>query len=165
MESGEFEKTCQDAIRNDPSIQDYDEYLKSPLWRKIRRRVLKRDNHKCKRCSGKATVVHHRDYTPEVLRGDADHLLVSLCDGCHHVIEFDELERKRSFAEKELTLSLPFTPVQMPIPIPTGRGTGRRKIVEPPCNPKRMSAFEKDLWNKLALQVATKNKCAFQFLK
>jgi 2-polyprenyl-6-methoxyphenol hydroxylase-like FAD-dependent oxidoreductase len=42
-------------------------YLQSALWRKIRRRVLKRDRNTCVRCGCKATQVHHRSYEPEAV--------------------------------------------------------------------------------------------------
>lgn len=64
----------------------YELYLNTPLWRKIKRRVFKRDNKTCRRCGGVATVVHHRSYTPEVMRGEDDEQLDSCCDACHQII-------------------------------------------------------------------------------
>src|SRR5258708_4747187 len=46
---------------------DYETYLISPLWQRTRRRILKRDNRACVRCSEKATQVHHLVYTERAL--------------------------------------------------------------------------------------------------
>src|SRR6185437_2821430 len=51
---------------------DYPQYLRSPLWRRISRGIMKRDGGLCVRCGATATAVHHRRYTPEVLAGDDD---------------------------------------------------------------------------------------------
>ena len=61
---------------------DYESYLYSPLWQKIRRRVLKRDGSICTRCGDRATQVHHLEYTEAVLKGDDDSQLVSVCKPC-----------------------------------------------------------------------------------
>ena len=76
----------------------YDDYLNSPLWRKIRRRVFKRDGRLCCRCGGKAKIVHHRSYEPEVMRGNGDDQLVSVCDPCHELIHrnLDGTPREKS---------------------------------------------------------------------
>lgn len=71
-------------IAKDVMLMDYQtEYLNSPLWRKIKRRVLTRDKKKCVFCEGPAQTVHHRSYDRDVLEGKADQMLVSLCDACH----------------------------------------------------------------------------------
>jgi len=45
------------------------EYIASPLWRKIKRHVLKRDEKTCFHCGGAAVLVHHRSYERPVLSG------------------------------------------------------------------------------------------------
>lgn len=67
---------------------DYQEYIKSPLWRTIRSRVLRRDGWNCQACPSKAKTVHHKSYDREVMEGKRDIDLVSLCFVCHDEIEF-----------------------------------------------------------------------------
>lgn len=73
----------------------YQSYLESELWVSIRQRVLERDKNKCRLCDKPANIVHHAGYTLEQLQGKADHLLFSLCHGCHKRLEFDLTEPKR----------------------------------------------------------------------
>jgi len=80
----------------------YDEYY-GPNWYDQRRKVLKRDQHRCQRCgitepqhrqeSGRGLDVHHKtpfrefnDYT------EANQLenLISLCLSCHMIIEYND---------------------------------------------------------------------------
>jgi len=82
----------------------YETYLFSPLWRRTRRRILKRDNHGCVRCSEKATQVHHLAYTELVLKGEDDSQLVSVCAECHDRIEFDGGRNRRADPEKQRVL-------------------------------------------------------------
>ncbi len=82
----------------------YIEYLDSKLWSKIRRRILKRDNNICQLCGKKANSVHHRSYAYEVIIGEGDNQLISLCNKCHTDIEFDQTKRQRSVEEKEAYL-------------------------------------------------------------
>ena len=64
------------AYRNDNlralGFKSYAAYLRSPLWKAIRGRVIARDGGKCSRCFQKARrpQVHHRAYDPAMLRGD-----------------------------------------------------------------------------------------------
>jgi 5-methylcytosine-specific restriction endonuclease McrA len=78
---------------------EYPEYLKSNLWKRIKRRVLKRDGKVCQLCAGPGNVVHHRSYDAEVLQGQADYLLVTLCEGCHCLVHFDDSGQKRTAAD------------------------------------------------------------------
>jgi hypothetical protein len=94
----------RETILTRMGFRDYDEYRESPLWRKIRRRVLKRDLKLCVRCRGPATEVHHRNYLEPVLRGDDDASLVAVCRICHEAIERDPEGRRRSDVEKEAVL-------------------------------------------------------------
>jgi hypothetical protein len=79
--------------------QDYPAYLQTREWKVIRRRVLKRDKGLCQLCVAKAQCVHHISYDEEVILGERDEDLISLCDPCHQSIEFDG-ERHRTDAEK-----------------------------------------------------------------
>ncbi len=73
----------------------YRDYLDSPLWRKIRAKVLPRNEGRCAFCGAPATQVHHRAYTYRVLRGLKPNLLVQCCGTCHKDIEFWLDGRKR----------------------------------------------------------------------
>jgi len=91
------ERWNQSSEPNNVLLMDYrKKYLSSTLWRKIRNRVLKRDNQICVYCGSEAQVVHHRSYEREVLEGKADHMLVSLCEDCHEYIHFNTCGRGRS---------------------------------------------------------------------
>lgn len=68
--------------RNEEFFEEYNEYLKTPSWRKIRQKVLERDNHTCQGClENKATEVHHKTY--EHVFDEFAFELVSLCSDCH----------------------------------------------------------------------------------
>ena len=78
----------------DLGYKNYDEYLKSRRWERIRRRCLLRDARKCCCCKRTATQVHHLDYERPTLDGEAMHRLVSICASCHETIEHDILGNK-----------------------------------------------------------------------
>ena len=69
---------------------DYQSYLESALWKRIRVAVLKRDGYWCRRC-GKVSAhhVHHGSYSKRTLTGRDISKLYSVCDWCHLDIEFD----------------------------------------------------------------------------
>ncbi len=80
-----------------------DVYLSSVTWRTIRARILLRDAGSCLRCGLPARIVHHKSYDAEVLAGNNDGQLVSLCFGCHSFIEFDG-KRKTNLREANARL-------------------------------------------------------------
>jgi 5-methylcytosine-specific restriction endonuclease McrA len=117
----------------------YRDYLNSPLWKRvIRPRVLKRDNYLCRRCGGTANRVHHKSYAPEVLAGDRDEELASVCEGCHDVIHFDDLGNPRTDAEKARVLSEPKTDICFPAPKYDLRKDNKHNY---PAEWRRMSAL------------------------
>jgi len=61
----------------------YDVYLRSPLWRRIRKRIFERDGYLCRDCGIVAEHVHHLSYGPLVMMGKDDSKLISLCVPCH----------------------------------------------------------------------------------
>ena len=90
----------------DPLSLDHNDYLKTKLWRKtIRPRVLLRDKYLCRRCSGKADIVHHISYDDDVLLGNNDDGLVSLCDGCHTVVHFASSGKGRTQTDQLAVLT------------------------------------------------------------
>lgn len=70
----------------------YSEYLKTPQWRDIRARVLKRANNLCEGCrAAPATQAHHLTY--EHVGREFLFELVALCDACHERIHAEEGDR------------------------------------------------------------------------
>ena len=126
------ERLDNPSSQNDVMLMDYqEEYLPSKLWKRIRRRVLKRDNKTCTYCGGGATVVHHRSYERDVMEGKADHMLVSLCNACHDYIHFDN----RAAEETDRILLEKTPPTDIPEPILDLR----RKFAHPPEWPRMNS--------------------------
>ena len=74
-------------------FDSYAEYLRSDLWKTIRKTVLKRDRFRCRCCRGKATEAHHREYTEESLSGLDTSTIVSVCRACHVSSEFDGIKK------------------------------------------------------------------------
>lgn len=64
--------------------KEYKEYLQSTNWKKLRERVLKRDNYLCVICNNKANHVHHLSYGCYARYGKSRRIeCVSLCKKCH----------------------------------------------------------------------------------
>lgn len=62
----------------------YQEQLNHPNWHFVRRKVLKRDGFKCKRCSGKKNLqVHHKKYFGKYAWETPVKHLETLCKDCH----------------------------------------------------------------------------------
>lgn len=74
------------GIANPSKKSEYDRYLQSPAWKKIRSQVLERDNHKCRICHKTAVQVLHTEYSVDVFLGMKNESLVSLCRRCHRSI-------------------------------------------------------------------------------
>lgn len=90
--------TTRDEYLKLLGFRSYADYLNSPLWKKIRKRVLRRSKHRCEVCGGVAKQVHHRSYTNQTLLGRRDDFLVAVCGDCHVAAEFDG-DRKVSLSE------------------------------------------------------------------
>jgi hypothetical protein len=65
----------------------YSKYLKSPKWKRVRKRVLEEANYTCSICGGQARQVHHRRYprghkNGEFKRENFDYL-TAICRKCH----------------------------------------------------------------------------------
>lgn len=127
---------------DDVMMMDYHRvYLSSKLWGKIKRRVLKRDNKTCIFCEGKATIVHHRSYDREVLQGNADHMLASLCMACHNYIHIDDTGNRRSMEETDRILLQKSPPTDIPDPI-----LDLRKKSPRPPEWHRMNSIQRKAW-------------------
>jgi len=77
-----------------PINKAYSEYLRSPEWRKLRRAVLERENHKCQRCKEKATHVHHLHYG-HIFHEELDDL-EALCVDCHRKVHGKRRKKKKN---------------------------------------------------------------------
>jgi len=73
------------ANRRDKFWDDYEDYLKSDRWKKIRDIVLSRDNNLCQSCLIEpATQVHHT--VGHFRKNEPIFSLVSVCNRCHDII-------------------------------------------------------------------------------
>lgn len=75
----------------------YAAYLRSPLWRYMRAKVMLDYGGKCVLCPRRARIVHHLSYAPPVLAGIDTGPLVPLCHKCHRAVEVDAFGFKRTF--------------------------------------------------------------------
>jgi len=82
-------------------FSSYGDYLNSPLWIGIRATAFRLHGVNCKICNNKAVVIHHISYRRPVLLGKDLTALVPLCDGCHHKIEFNQYNEKRTLADAQ----------------------------------------------------------------
>ena len=83
----------RNLILKELGFASYKDYLKSPLWKRIREEVLKRDRNVCQICSCHANQVHHSRYHRNDLLGKNKNFLHSLCGQCHEKIEFKKGEK------------------------------------------------------------------------
>ncbi|MEX0739809.1 MAG: hypothetical protein WD071_10760 [Pseudohongiella sp.] len=94
------------------AAMEYEQYLRSTLWKKIREWVLERDGATCTVCQSKhynpnkdGMEIHHRDYSIDTLEGRHDAMLVTLCPRCHHKVEhYANGVRRTSIQEKDVEL-------------------------------------------------------------
>lgn len=125
---------------------DYEAYWVSRFWKRIRLRILKRDCRLCLKCGGRAGQVHHRTYTVDVMKGENDSQLVSVCDGCHAVIHRDDFNNERLPDEWELVLlQKDFRNNFPPFKIDRGRARYRQKR---PAGWERMNALQRAAWKE-----------------
>lgn len=100
-QAGKWPEDVETIVRR-LEYDSYEHYRRSPLWRKIRKRIMERDQQTCFRCGEPAKEVHHRGYTEAGMKGEDDSLLISLCAACHHEVEFDNKGRRRNNKEEIL---------------------------------------------------------------
>jgi hypothetical protein len=147
-------------------FRDYDDYRKSWLWRKVTRRIRKRDEDRCFRCRGDAggaggpVHVHHRSYTPTVLAGLADEYLVCLCEGCHNIIHFDDYGQRRTDEETERVLLQRDTRSDFPEP-----KVDLRRRFQDPSGWERMTAVQRVAHNKRRFQIYAEKKALLELTK
>jgi len=115
----------------DPLSLEYEDYKKTKLWKQIKSRVLIRDDHLCRRCGAKADLVHHLSYDVEVMLGQLDSKLVSLCSGCHEIVHFSSTGMRRTSEEQLDALS----------------DMALNEVI--PKVDLRMSPFKRSVWKRL----------------
>ena len=65
------------------NYENYNEYLSSPLWKRIRADVASQTPY-CQCCGSiKGLRVHHSQYTLENLKGESHKYLLVVCKECH----------------------------------------------------------------------------------
>ena len=80
---------------------EYQAYLKSPEWKEMRARILKRDGYACLACGSKDHLqVHHRTYNRVGAEIEID--LRTLCGRCHESIHAIVSHRKTKHPDKSL---------------------------------------------------------------
>lgn len=73
------------------SSRDYQDYLKTPRWRKVRDAALRLANFRCSACPSKRELhVHHLTY--DRLGNERDEDLRVLCKACHSGEHFNQLQ-------------------------------------------------------------------------
>ena len=78
----------RDEILSELGYSSYRSYLKSSLWKDIRKKVLSK-YEVCAACQIKpSTQIHHQEYTKDVLAGESLSGLVGVCGRCHVKMEF-----------------------------------------------------------------------------
>lgn len=91
----------RNIILKELGFDSYPDYLKSELWAFVRRSAWAKYGSTCLLCKEKASVLHHFSYTKEVLQGKQLDKLKPLCNECHHKVEFDENDSKRTLLEAQ----------------------------------------------------------------
>lgn len=84
----------------------YRAYLKSPLWKAIRRLVFAKKGSRCVLCGRKAQQIHHRRYDRQTLLGAILTWLEPICIPCHETIELKPNGRKRPARSVERVFKL-----------------------------------------------------------
>jgi len=61
---------------------DYNKYINSESWKRLKSSALERANGKCQFCGKPASEIHHKKY-PKVFSDDKLDNLVACCKKCH----------------------------------------------------------------------------------
>lgn len=105
---GEVCTTYTERAANLRSIgfSSYREYLKSSLWRRVRKQVFAAQGTTCQGCHvDDCNTVHHIDYDIPTLLGKRLDKLMVICGRCHKAIEFDDRGCKVSLAKAQERLA------------------------------------------------------------
>lgn len=96
----------RDAVLIQIGFASYADYLKSPLWKRIRSRCLKKNDGQCMLCGRDASEVHHKNYSRAVLLGKDGSGIIPICRDCHTLAEFDTQGFKTSLDEANRRIGL-----------------------------------------------------------
>ena len=92
------EYTVRNEILCELGFKNYRAYLRSPLWKRIRKAKITKDP-RCWSCDKPGRQIHHSVYSRAVLTGDTDAGLWTLCARCHRYCEFTRNGHKRQPSE------------------------------------------------------------------
>lgn len=68
----------------------YAEYLQTDHWKRMRAKILRRDEYRCRLCNSQESIeVHHRSYVRLWCEDQID--LITLCDSCHEKFHLDPI--------------------------------------------------------------------------
>lgn len=84
-------------------FKTYPKYLKSDLWRSVRKRVYAVKGDICSLCPEPATALHHNRYHIDDLSGKTMEHIHPICDTCHEFIEFGKHGKKNSLQKARET--------------------------------------------------------------
>lgn len=132
-------------VKSDVTLMDYADYLKSALWKRIKKRVLERDTKTCQCCGGKGNVVHHRSYERDVMEGHNDAMLATVCNGCHDIIHFTDVGERRGAAEADAVFVAGQRQTDIP---PVGKIDLRSPKINYPGGTKRVTSLQFGLFLK-----------------
>ena len=93
--------------------EKYKVYLRSPKWKKLREKVLERDEHQCRTCASSDELhVCHRTFERIYHEKLSD--LITLCRPCHDAIKCAVERRKNTEVKIELKNYVRTTPRYIP---------------------------------------------------
>ncbi len=96
----------QNLVKKSGWWEAYSKYLSSPSWRRLRKKVLKRDNNECQTCQNIEDYpleIHHRrghSSVPNCKSSD----LIALCRSCHEAITNND--RQRRYQNKSVSTNI-----------------------------------------------------------
>lgn len=91
----------RDALLITLGYATYDKYLRGALWRRIKAAGFEKHGTECRVCRSKAKVLHHVNYSLEVLTGEDISTLAPLCHHCHFNVEFNQDKSKRNLTDAQ----------------------------------------------------------------
>ena len=89
---------CRSVVLRRLGYSNYQEYLKSDLWFRIRAKCLLRNPY-CVLCGKLADTVHHYSYEKPELTGKSLSNLHSICNKCHKLVELRPNGSKRMYKQ------------------------------------------------------------------
>lgn len=139
-------------------FDEYSEYLKSNLWKDIRKKILEDSSYSCYVCGwnprGKRQAyklqVHHKQYDIFTMQGLALENLIPLCYKCHRVAHFGTASRKKAKTIKEC--------FYIPLEQVNSRVERMKEIVSDPCSKAYITGLVKNGYFKKARKLLSEVK-------